>query len=102
MVNCNNCNNIYDFISRPTTDNNHEYSLATASELTKSFEFNKTSPTVFYFHGFQGNMTSDHILLIVNSYLIRNDSNLVIVDWTQLSNSNYILEIVPNVWKVSF
>lgn len=75
--------------------------MTTAPDLTKTLEFNKANPTVFYFHGFQGNMTSDHILTIVNAYLTRADSNLVVVDWTQLSNTNYIMEIVPNVWKVS-
>lgn len=47
-------------------------------------------------------MASPHITLIIQSYLTRADSNIIIVDWTQLSNSNYMLEIVPNVYKVSF
>ncbi|CAO1415320.1 unnamed protein product [Diamesa hyperborea] len=85
----------------PTPDKVYEYTIASAGDLTKTPEFKKTSPTVFYFHGFQGSMASPHITLIIQSYLTRADSNIVIVDWTQLSNSNYMLEIVPNVYKVA-
>lgn len=97
---CNKISNFNNIISSTTPDKFKVYNLTTGVDVSNHPKFNNSNPTVFYFHGYLGNLTGTKNVLIVNSYLTRQDSNFIFVDWIELSNTNYLLDIIPNVWKV--
>lgn len=63
-------------------------------------EFDNAKPTVIYFHGYLEHMQMESVKVIADAYLRRNDHNLIILDWGELADGNYLLDAVPNSHKV--
>lgn len=42
----------------------------------------------------------ESVKVIVDSYLQRNDYNVLVLDWSQLANGNYLIDAVPNAKQV--
>jgi pancreatic triacylglycerol lipase len=72
--------------------------------LIQSKYFNKSKPTVFYFHGWLSDGQEDSSALSMrDAYMTRGDHNVVTVDWSEYSkNINYhlIIRQMPVIAKV--
>lgn len=80
----------------------HEvFELDRAEDIVRHAKFDHTKKTVMYFHGYIESPEVESVHVIVDAYQKRNDHNLIILDWTQLVDGNYLLEAVPNCKKVS-
>ncbi|KAL2720337.1 lipase member H-B-like isoform X4 [Vespula squamosa] len=56
-------------------------------------KMDKNKPTVFYIHGFTENAENESVTTVVCAYLQRNDHNILIVDYRNISKLQY-LEVV--------
>lgn len=77
------------------------YAFKNLSLISQHEKFNSEKPTVLYCHGYLEAPPNESIHLIVDSYLQRNDHNVVILDWSSLVTGDYILTAVPNAIAVS-
>ncbi|KAG5669189.1 hypothetical protein PVAND_017083 [Polypedilum vanderplanki] len=84
-----------------TYEQRRRFDLAQVSEILRQEEFDNERPTVLYLHGYSENMGSESIQLIVNSYLTRNDHNIIVLDWSKLAKGTYMTAAVPNAMKLS-
>lgn len=59
--------------------------------------FNKSRPTVFYFHGWLESGQLDlSVIAIRGAYLDRGDHNMISVDWSYYAKDiNYHLDVIP-------
>ncbi|XP_021702753.1 endothelial lipase isoform X3 [Aedes aegypti] len=79
----------------------HEvFELDRAEDIVRHAKFDHTKKTVMYFHGYIESPEVESVHVIVDAYQKRNDHNLIILDWTQLVDGNYLLEAVPNCKKL--
>lgn len=79
----------------------HEaYDLDQAEKIVRHAKFDRSKKTVMYFHGYIESPEVESVHVIVDAYQKRTDHNLIILDWTQLADGNYLLEAVPNCKKV--
>lgn len=79
----------------------HEvYDLDQAEKIVRHTKFDHNKKTVMYFHGYIESPEVESVHVIVDAYQKRNDHNLIILDWTQLADGNYLLEAVPNCKKL--
>lgn len=72
-----------------------------AEDILQHSRFDKSKKTVMYFHGYIESMEVESVHVIADAYLKRGDHNIIILDWAQLADGNYLLEAVPNCKKVS-
>lgn len=64
--------------------------------------FDPANATLLYIHGYTETQANKSIDTIVRSYLQRGDHNIILLDWSQLSDGNYFMDAVPNSKQVSF
>lgn len=76
------------------------FELDRAEDIVRHPKFDPTKKTAMYFHGYIESPEVESVHVIVDAYQKRNDHNLIILDWTQLVDGNYLLEAVPNCKKV--
>lgn len=69
-------------------------------EIVQNDNFNANQTTVLYIHGYLESVESETVRLIVNAYQIRNEHNLIIVDWSDAASGDYFLNAVPNSMTV--
>lgn len=62
----------------------------------------KSSLAVLYLHGYLESMEVESIQVIADAYLARNDHNILILDWAELADGNYLIDAFPNLKPVSF
>ncbi|KAL4716380.1 hypothetical protein ACJJTC_006742 [Scirpophaga incertulas] len=79
------------FFSR-STDDFLELSLETAHDVFKSSWYNSSRNTVIFAHGFTGYPEGPAVSAVINSYLDRGDSNVVLLNWKEMAASIY-----PNI-----
>lgn len=77
------------------------YAFANVTSISEHPNFNPEKPTVLYCHGYLEAPPNESIHLIVDSYLQRNDHNVVILDWSRLVTGDYLLTAAPNAIAVS-
>ncbi|XP_062547945.1 endothelial lipase isoform X1 [Armigeres subalbatus] len=81
----------------------HEvFDLSRAEDIIQHPRFDRTKKTVMYFHGYIESPEVESVHVIVDAYQKRNDHNVIILDWTQLVDGNYLLEAVPNCKKFGY
>lgn len=39
--------------------------------------------------------------MIADAYIKRNDHNILLLDWSELADGNYLFDAVPNIKKVN-
>lgn len=78
------------------------FELNEASKILEQPEYDSSRPTVLYLHGYLENPSVESIHVIVDAYQIRNDHNILILDWGELADGSYIFEAFRNSIKVSF
>lgn len=83
-----------------TFDENEVYTFSKSVEIFQHAKYDQNRKTVLYLHGYLEAPTNESIHLIVDSYLQRNDHNIIILDWSLLVDGNYLLSAVPNAIAV--
>lgn len=78
------------------------YELDESCAIFGNAHFDVLKKTVFYIHGYQEGPNDESVNVIVDSYLQRNDHNILVLDWSQLANGNYLIDAVPNAKQVFF
>lgn len=76
------------------------YELDESCAMFGNAHFDVLKKTVFYIHGYLEGPNHESVNIIVDSYLQRNDHNILVLDWSQLSNGNYLIDAVPNAKQV--
>lgn len=64
--------------------------------------FDKEKATVLYIHGYIEAPSDESVTVIVQSYLKRNDHNILVLDWSDLADGNYLVDAVPNAKQVIY
>ncbi|XP_004521443.1 lipase member H-A [Ceratitis capitata] len=80
----------------PTYADSAIYALDDYKSLLEDKFFSKTKNTVIYIHGYLEDADIESVHVIVDAYLQRKDLNLIILDWGELANGNYIFDAVIN------
>ncbi|CRL04727.1 CLUMA_CG017787, isoform A [Clunio marinus] len=83
-----------------TLNEQRAFTLPKAVEILEQEEFDNAKPTVIYIHGFIETMANESIKVIVDAYQTRGDHNIIILDWGELADGNYLLDAVPNSVKL--
>lgn len=65
-------------------------------------KFDAEKKTVLYIHGYLEAPSQESVNVIVAAYLKRNDHNILVMDWSELSDGNYLFDAVPNAKQVSY
>lgn len=85
------------FFNGKTYDDHETYKLEEVLNIVNHATFDKSRPTVMYVHGYIENMSVESIHVIVDAYLKRGDHNILILDWSDLADGNYMFDCVPNM-----
>ena len=86
--------------SSPNFNDYETFALESANNVLLDNKFDKLRHTVLYFHGFLEKLEDENLHLIVDSYLTRNDHNVLLVDWSKLAAGNYVTDAIPNALRV--
>lgn len=76
------------------------YRLREGVNVLKHPKFDSLKKTVLYLHGYIENPEVESIHLIADSYIQRGDHNILILDWSELADGNYLFDAVPNTRQV--
>lgn len=83
------------------TPNSFKYILLNNTrELLTDPKFNKSSRTMLYGYGYTEKYTSMSTQTVVKSYIERGDHNIMVVEWSNYSDGNYIVDAIRNAYKV--
>lgn len=88
-------------LHRPTFEENQIYEFDNLSAISQHPKYDQNRQTVLYLHGYLEAPQNESIHLIVDSYLTRNDHNVIVLDYFELVDGNYVLSAVPNAIAVS-
>lgn len=91
--------NIYFFYG-PTFEDHDVIRLNESVQLLNHERFDPNRPTVLYLHGYIETMQVESSHVIADAYLKRNDHNVLLLDWAELADGNYLFDSVPNIKKV--
>lgn len=81
---------------------NEVFYLRTATNILIHPKFDTSKKTVLYCHGYMETLDSESTHVIVNAYIKNGEYNILVLDWSELSNGNYFLEAIPNTKKVVY
>lgn len=81
-------------------NNSRNYSPYFPEELSNDLNFNVELPTLLYIFGFNEHLEADNTKTIVDSYLIRNDHNIFILDWSTYNQKNYVINAAPHAISI--
>lgn len=76
------------------------YELDEANDIMGHEKFVATQKTTIYVHGYVESPAVESIHVIVDAYQRRGDHNLIVLDWGELANGNYIFDAVINAKQV--
>uniref|UniRef100_A0A1L8DJ03 Putative vitellogenin n=1 Tax=Nyssomyia neivai TaxID=330878 RepID=A0A1L8DJ03_9DIPT len=85
------------FFYGPAFADNKVYELNDTASVLKHPKFDTNKPTVLYIHGYLETMDVESIQVIADAYLARNDHNILILDWAELADGNYLIDAFPNL-----
>lgn len=86
--------------NRNSFSTHRPYELDESCALFGNTHFDVLKKTVLYIHNYLEGPNHESVNVIVDSYLQRNDHNILVLDWSQLSNGNYLIDAVPNAKQV--
>ncbi|XP_067621841.1 lipase member H-A isoform X2 [Eurosta solidaginis] len=84
----------------PTYADCNIFSLDDFKTLLEDSKFSKTKKTVLYLHGYLENADIESVHVIVDAYLKRKDINLIVLDWGELADGNYMFDAVVNCGQI--
>lgn len=64
-------------------------------------QFVASQKTALYIHGYVESTAVESIHVIVDAYQKRGDHNLIVLEWGDLANGNYIFDAVINAKQVN-
>lgn len=76
------------------------YELEEANDIMSHEKFVPSQKTAIYVHGYVESPAVESIHVIVDAYQKRGDHNLIVLDWGELANGNYIFDAVINAKQV--
>lgn len=76
-------------------------SLNDTKRLMLNSSYDRNRSTLIYCFGFIETLLNPSVQTVVKAYLSRNDTNVVVFDWSKYNKGNYFLETLPNVVKVN-
>jgi Lipase len=74
--------------------------LNDTARILKHPSYVNDRPTMLYGYGYTEKFTSMSTQTLINSYIQRADHNILVVEWSNYSDGNYILNAIPNSYKV--
>ncbi|XP_061386543.1 lipase member H-A-like [Musca vetustissima] len=80
----------------PTYVDSAIYDLEDFQSILNDEKFDKNKNTVLYLHGYLENVDVESIHVIVDAYMKRTDTNLIVLDWGELADGNYAFDAVVN------
>ncbi|XP_018795054.1 PREDICTED: lipase member H-A isoform X1 [Bactrocera latifrons] len=80
----------------PTFADSNIFNIDDYKSMLEDSNFSKTKNTVLYIHGYLEDADIESVHVIVDAYLQRNDVNLIVLDWGELANGNYMFDAVVN------
>lgn len=80
----------------PTYGDSAIYDLNDLNSILCDSRFDKSRNTVLYLHGYLENPDVESVHVIVDAYLKRTDTNLIVLDWCELADGNYAFDAVVN------
>ncbi|XP_013113989.2 phospholipase A1 [Stomoxys calcitrans] len=86
----------YIYYYGPSYGDSSIYELDDFETMMQDPKFDKTRNTVLYLHGYIENPDVESIHVIVEAYLKRTDTNLIVLDWGELADGNYAFDAVVN------
>uniref|UniRef100_A0A6B2EG45 Putative serine/threonine protein phosphatase 2a regulatory subunit a n=1 Tax=Phlebotomus kandelakii TaxID=1109342 RepID=A0A6B2EG45_9DIPT len=85
------------FFYGPEFADHKVYELNDTASVLKHPSFDTNRPTVLYLHGYLETMDVESIQVIADAYLARGDHNILILDWAELADGNYLIDAFPNL-----
>lgn len=76
------------------------FDLDDTVSLLEHPDYVEDKKTVLYGFGYTEKYTSESTQMVVSSFLERNDYNILVVDWSNYSGGNYVMDAIPNAFKV--
>lgn len=76
------------------------YELDESRAILSHNDFDKLKKTVLYVHGYVEGPTHQSVHVIVDAYIKRGDHNILVLDWSELADGNYLIDAVPNIKQV--
>lgn len=92
--------NLYFFHGKAFEDHT-VIKLSDSVQFLQHEKFNANLPTVIYLHGYIENMQVESAHVIADAYIKRKDHNILLLDWADLADGNYLFDSVPNIKKVT-
>ncbi|EDW11824.1 pancreatic triacylglycerol lipase [Drosophila mojavensis] len=80
----------------PSVADSDIYDLHDSKNLLEDEHLDLNKNTVLYLHGYLEDPDVESIHVIAEAYLERNDTNLIVLDWGELADGNYIFDAVVN------
>ncbi|ALC39869.1 CG17292 [Drosophila busckii] len=80
----------------PSVADSDIYDLHDSKSLLEDEHLDLKKNTVLYLHGYLEDPDVESIHVIAEAYLERNDTNLIVLDWGELADGNYIFDAVVN------
>ncbi|XP_077302591.1 lipase member H-like [Arctopsyche grandis] len=89
------------FYNGNSINNYVDFPMTELENLVDRADFSTSRKTVFIIHGYTENLVQPSVVTMVNAYLaVQSDVNLVGVDWSNLSDGDYLTVAVANTRKV--
>lgn len=76
------------------------YPLSESHAVMSHPKFDQKKNTVLYIHGYIEAPSHQSVHVIVEAYQMRDDYNILVLDWSELADGNFFLHAVPNIKKV--
>lgn len=90
----------YLLINRREFATHQVYELDESRAILSHNDFDNHKKTVLYVHGYVEGPTHQSIHVIVDAYIKRGDHNILVLDWSELADGNYLIDAVPNIKQV--
>ncbi|XP_017060656.1 inactive pancreatic lipase-related protein 1 [Drosophila ficusphila] len=81
----------------PTVADSDIYDLTDYQSLLEDENLDLSKNTVLYLHGYLEDPDVESIHVIAEAYLERKDTNLIVLDWGELADGNYMFDAFPNL-----
>lgn len=85
---------------RNTTSDFEYIELNETEKLLNHADYRNDLPTMLYGYGFTESYTSLSTQTVVSSFIDRRDHNILVVEWSNYSDGNYIFEAIPNAHRI--
>lgn len=85
-----------------TFDDHTVFPLSESHTVMSHPKFDQTKNTVLYLHGYVEAPSHQSVHVIVEAYQMRDDYNILVLDWNELADGNFFVDAVPNIKQVFY